>query len=283
MLRFLSLRRSVLCVVGLGILSAVVRGESQPIPEIISAYSQAWHETDPVKRGELLQRVWSDRGVYKDPSAMVSGVDALSAHIADFQRQFPAAKFTITSEVDQYGSTFRFDWLLDFGNGAPRMDGMDVGEVASDGKIAAITGFFSLPRRIARTANESVVAAYMDGLFRKFDPAALGRVVADGAVYQQAAGLPYGGRYVGLPQWMGMYQKSASYTQVQVQDQPAYFSNEDGSEVIAQFSGVFTSKASGRMLTMQVAEWFKVQGGKIVAITPHYHDTKAFVDFLSEK
>ena len=112
------------------------------VNDIVTAYGAAWNEPDEAARRKLLDTAWADDGVYCDPTAIVEGRDALVAHIAGFQQQFPGARIDETSGADDHHGWLRFSWRMVGADGAPVMDGFDVGELAPDGRLRRIVGFF---------------------------------------------------------------------------------------------------------------------------------------------
>jgi hypothetical protein len=109
--------------------------------EIVAMYGAAWNETDDAKRAALLQQSWADDGVYGDPTATVEGRAALVAHIGGFHEMMPGHVIDMTSGVDAYGGVFRFGWVMRKG-AEIALEGMDFGELAPDGRIRRIVGFF---------------------------------------------------------------------------------------------------------------------------------------------
>lgn len=112
------------------------------VREVVAAYGAAWAEHDEDSRRKLLEEAWADDGVYCDPTAKVEGRDALVAHIAGFHQQFPGARLDLASGVDEHDGWLRFAWKLVGSDGATVMDGFDVGELAPDGRLQRIVGFF---------------------------------------------------------------------------------------------------------------------------------------------
>jgi hypothetical protein len=109
--------------------------------EAVAAYGAAWNERDEAARSALLERAWSEDGIYQDPSARAEGRAELVAHIGGFQALAPGHTIELVSGVDHYGSLFRFAWEMR--NGQERvLEGVDFGEFADDGRIRRITGFF---------------------------------------------------------------------------------------------------------------------------------------------
>lgn len=109
---------------------------------MVEAYGNSWNEPDESARRSLLEKAWADDGVYCDPTARAEGRDALLAHIAGFQQQWPGARIETRSRVDEHGDNFRFAWAMVDGDGNVVMEGVDFGRTAPDGRLASITGFF---------------------------------------------------------------------------------------------------------------------------------------------
>jgi ketosteroid isomerase-like protein len=129
--------------------------------------------------------------------------------------------------------------------------------------------------------NTAAVTKCFDLLFRKGDFAGLSAVVSADAVYTQAEGLPYGGKYNGLQNWGTMFQKVQSYFDLQVEGEPVYFENVKANQVIVNFHVKFTSKKSNQSISMPIAELYDLKNGKIVGVTPYYFDTKKIVEFVA--
>jgi hypothetical protein len=108
---------------------------------IVAAYGAAWNETDEAKRAALLEQSWTDEGTYCDPLSMVEGRAALVAHIGGFQAMMPGHTIDQASAVDAHDGVFRFAWVMRNGEEIA-LEGIDFGELASDGRIQRIVGFF---------------------------------------------------------------------------------------------------------------------------------------------
>ena len=115
----------------------------KPNPEAaVRAYVEAWSTADEAARQGLLEQAWTDDGVYTDPSAQVTGRQALANHIAGFLRAQPGARIPLASGVDAHHQYVRFRWVMLDPNSNAVLEGFDVGELASDGRLQRITGFF---------------------------------------------------------------------------------------------------------------------------------------------
>lgn len=113
--------------------------------EIGDAYGAAWNEPDEAERRRLLEQAWADDGTYTDPQADLHGRDALIAHIAGFQEQLKGARIVPTSAVDEHHGKIRFTWKMEGADGSAIMEGIDFGELADDGRLKKIVGFFGPP------------------------------------------------------------------------------------------------------------------------------------------
>ena len=129
--------------------------------------------------------------------------------------------------------------------------------------------------------NRMVVQSYVELLFKQHDLVAVEKLVSADAVYTQAAGLPYGGRYVGFEQWKQMFSKVNALVDIDVEGSPMLLANAAATRVMVQFNVRFRAKKSQQQIVMPVAEQFDLVDGKIVAVTPFYFDTKTFSAFLS--
>lgn len=133
-----------------GIAAAVCRGPDvdwSALPAVAEAYGRAWNERDPAARRALLQQAWTDDGSYVDPtmSAPVAGREAMIQHIGAFLEGRPGQYFEpawIAS--DQHHGYLQMRWRLCGQNGQVDLEGVDFGELGSDGRIKRSTGFFAI-------------------------------------------------------------------------------------------------------------------------------------------
>ena len=112
------------------------------VSELIALYNRAWSEPDYALRQKLLEQIWAEDGTYTDPTAHVAGRKALVDHIGAFFEQFPGAYFVVTSGIDSHHGKFRFTWRMVLADGKVFLEGIDFGELNSDGKLHRIVGFF---------------------------------------------------------------------------------------------------------------------------------------------
>ena len=116
------------------------------LAETIENYCAAWSEPDEGARLALLEASWTEAGAYQDPTAAVTGRQALSDHIGEILASSPGASVSTTSGIDEHNGHIRFTWHFVDGDGQERIKGTDFGELADDGRLAKIVGFFDPPR-----------------------------------------------------------------------------------------------------------------------------------------
>jgi hypothetical protein len=108
----------------------------------IDTYLDAWNEPDARRRAGLIERAWARDGRYVDPLLAADGHAAISEMVAAVHAKFPGHRFRRTSGVDAHNGHVRFGWELVAPDGNVTVAGLDVGDVAGDGRLARITGFF---------------------------------------------------------------------------------------------------------------------------------------------
>jgi hypothetical protein len=108
----------------------------------IDTYLAGWNETEPQRRAQTIEQVWAVDGRLIDPPLAANGRSEISDMAAALQGQFPDHRFRRSSGIDAHHDQFRFAWELVGPDGSVAINGLDVGELADDGSIARITGFF---------------------------------------------------------------------------------------------------------------------------------------------
>lgn len=116
-----------------------------PFEEIVLAYVAAWSESNEEKRSSLLEKSWAENALYSDPTGQVVGREALVQHIGNIQQRRSGHRVLITSGVDEHHGQLRFTWARVNSEGQRVAEGIDFGEVGSDGRLTRITGFFGSP------------------------------------------------------------------------------------------------------------------------------------------
>lgn len=148
----LELMLAIIAVIGVATIRTTARQQppagSPAAPDataltaVIASYAAAWGEPDRTARERLLERVFAADGTYTDPTVDLAGRAALVTHIGQFQERSPGARIEPISVVDAHHGQLRFAWRLVMPNGTVVVEGLDYGELTSEGKIKRIVGFF---------------------------------------------------------------------------------------------------------------------------------------------
>jgi hypothetical protein len=126
----------------------------------VDTYLAMWNDTDSTSRAQLIEQAWAADGAYVDPLLEAAGYDALSAMVDAVHQQFPGFRFRRQSGVDIHHDHARFAWDLAGDDGTVAVAGIDVAELAADGRLQRITGFFGdLPAVDADTSAAAGVSA----------------------------------------------------------------------------------------------------------------------------
>jgi hypothetical protein len=112
------------------------------VHDVVHTYIAAWHEPAEDKRRNLLAQSWAEDGHYSDPVQEYRGREALNHGIAGFQERRPGVRFVFTSDIEHHHTMLRFSWKCLRADGTTLVEGTDFGELASDGRLNRIVGFF---------------------------------------------------------------------------------------------------------------------------------------------
>ncbi len=103
-------------------------------------YAEFWSMAEDDRKQRIAEVATSDV-TYMDPNSSVSGADAFSDHIGQFQKDIPGAKFVMTSVLEHHGKTLA-QWDLVGADGKVMMKGTSFATLTEDGKFSSFTGFF---------------------------------------------------------------------------------------------------------------------------------------------
>ncbi|ULH17122.1 nuclear transport factor 2 family protein (plasmid) [Deinococcus sp. KNUC1210] len=118
--------------------------KTESVEMIVMAYLAAWNEADDQTRRRLLELAWCETAVYSDPTARVVGQQALGEHIHAFTMRYPGVRLELTSPVSAHHDYVHFTWRATDGDGFTLREGRDIGQVASDGRLRTLVGFFGV-------------------------------------------------------------------------------------------------------------------------------------------
>ena len=108
----------------------------------VDSYLSAYNETDPKARLALLQTAFVADGQLIDPPLDGSGHQGISDMMGAVHAQFPGHTFRRVSGVDEHHGQLRYGWELLNAEGDVVLAGTDVGQLAPNGRLVRVTGFF---------------------------------------------------------------------------------------------------------------------------------------------
>jgi uncharacterized protein len=98
-------------------------------------------------------------------------------------------------------------------------------------------------------------------------------------VFDEAAGLPFGGDYSGPEGFIRLLKDVSRLFEVKLSE-PAV--SDAGDCVMVRLTGTFTSRATGRTLETPVVDLYTVRDGKVARVDVFYKDTSAMAALCLE-
>lgn len=149
--------------------------------DVVRVYGSAWNEPDAAKRLCALEQSLAADATYVDPTIDTTTREGLADAIGQFIATTTGASIVVTSGLDRRAGELRFTWEFQAG-GATVVRGVDYMELAADGRIASIRGYWE---PLPTAAPTGVLAAYARA-WTEGDAAALAEAVADGVRFTSA-------------------------------------------------------------------------------------------------
>ena len=122
--------------------NVVTSALSAGLAQAVDAFFAAWSEKDEARRRTALAAIASDDVTFADAFSCTAGIDDLVAHLAAAQVHMPGVVLERSGDVRQCQGTAVVDWVAKGLDGAPRGRGTNVFELAPDGRIARVVGFW---------------------------------------------------------------------------------------------------------------------------------------------
>lgn len=108
--------------------------------DVIAEFAAAWNTADDAERLESLARCCRTDAVFAAPPGLVTGIEVMSASIAEFRRAFPSAEVAF-GVPDHHGEFARVSWVTRWHDGRADMAGEDFVQLAADGRIQLLVSF----------------------------------------------------------------------------------------------------------------------------------------------
>jgi SnoaL-like domain len=110
---------------------------------IAERYIDSFNETDPDRRGQLIEDLYAEDCAYTDPNVELFGREQLAAFIAGTQARFPGHRFSLAGRVDAHHDQARLTWhAYPPSASEPEYVGFDV--ISASGRIKRVYGFIGL-------------------------------------------------------------------------------------------------------------------------------------------
>ncbi|MCU1321089.1 MAG: nuclear transport factor 2 family protein [Acidobacteriaceae bacterium] len=106
-------------------------------------YSEAWTGISPQQRKELLTHSVAINCSFADPDTEGAGLEALTAHIEKFQKDYPGAYFETRRFIEHHGQSVA-EWMMRGKDDSEFLPGTSVARYGEDGKITHLAGFWKL-------------------------------------------------------------------------------------------------------------------------------------------
>jgi hypothetical protein len=112
----------------------------------IDDYFAAWNEPEAARRRALLESSVTPEVELVHPTwGRSQGIDALLAGIVQYRSALPGAIVVLTTGLDSHNHLVRYGWQIVDPEGRRVMAGMDVVELAGDGRLKRILLFHEQP------------------------------------------------------------------------------------------------------------------------------------------
>ena len=108
----------------------------------VDLHLQAYGEPDAERRAELVATAWAGDGQLIDPPLTGAGHDEIAAMGEALQGHYAGHRFRRITAVDAHHDHLRYAWELVAPDGTVALSGLDVGELAEDGRLRRVVGFF---------------------------------------------------------------------------------------------------------------------------------------------
>jgi uncharacterized protein YndB with AHSA1/START domain len=127
----------------LAVFANVVSAEAhRAVAERVDALLEAWSEPDPERRRRLLEENAVPELAFQDAFSCTVGLEDLHVHLAAAQVHMPGLKLVRDGDVQQCQGTAVARWTVRDAAGSAKRRGLNVVELAPDGRIARVVGLW---------------------------------------------------------------------------------------------------------------------------------------------
>jgi uncharacterized protein YndB with AHSA1/START domain len=123
--------------------NVAARDQHAEVASVVDRYFALWAEPDAGPRREALAAVATEAVLFRDAYGSTRVRDDLDAHIAAVQHHMPGVRLRREGAVRQCQGTAIADWTAVGAGGEARGRGSNVFDLAPDGRIARVVGFWA--------------------------------------------------------------------------------------------------------------------------------------------
>lgn len=112
------------------------------ITTTIDHWFASLNEQDEARRQEHIANAWAEDGRWVDPPFEGEGHTAISEMVAGVYAQYPQIRFRRNTGIDAHHDAVRYGWEMVDADGNVVVTGLDIGQLAQDGRLQRVSGFF---------------------------------------------------------------------------------------------------------------------------------------------
>jgi len=112
-------------------------------PTLVDRWFSAWNDADPIRRRDDLEAIVTQEVQFKDRFGLTGGVEELLGHIAAVHQFMPGLRLERQGEARHCQGLVLADWAAKGPDGDVKARGTNAYVLSADGRIAAVTGFWS--------------------------------------------------------------------------------------------------------------------------------------------
>jgi hypothetical protein len=108
----------------------------------IDSWFAALNEPEAARRAAHVEQAWAGDGRWVDPPFEGQGHAEISQMVDGVYAQYPGARFRRVTSLDAHHDAVRYGWELVDPQGDVIVAGTDIGQLAPDGRLQRVSGFF---------------------------------------------------------------------------------------------------------------------------------------------
>lgn len=112
-------------------------------PTLVDRWFAAWNDADPIRRRESLEAIVTEDVQFKDRFGLTGGVEELLGHIAAIHQFMPGLRLERQGDARHCQGLVLAEWAALGQEGDVKARGTNAYVLSADGRIAAVTGFWS--------------------------------------------------------------------------------------------------------------------------------------------